>query len=72
LVLLMGEIYKCAAKMSSGALICIPSFIKTGRAIQAIFRVCLSNLKCCDAGITVGGIYEVCHLDGLMWHDTYI
>jgi hypothetical protein len=36
LVLLMGEFIMYAAEMGSGAMICIPSFIKTGSAIQTL------------------------------------
>jgi hypothetical protein len=40
--------------MASCGMIYILSFMKTGTGIQAIFKFHLSNLKCCDLGITAG------------------
>jgi hypothetical protein len=45
---------KCAVKMGSGGMIYSPSFIKIGIGIQVTLRFCLSNLKCCNTGVTDG------------------
>jgi hypothetical protein len=35
--------------------------MKIGTGIQAILRICLSNLRGCNIGITDGCIYDVRH-----------
>jgi hypothetical protein len=35
-------------------MIFLASFMKIGTGVQAILRVCFSNLKCCNIGITDG------------------
>jgi hypothetical protein len=35
---MIGGIYEVAVEMGSGAMICIPSFIKIGSAIQKLIR----------------------------------
>jgi hypothetical protein len=45
----------CAAEKSgSGGMIYMQIIMKTGRGAQAISRICLSNLKGCNFGITAG------------------
>jgi hypothetical protein len=39
-------------EMASRGMIYIQSFLKTGKDIEGILRICLSNLKGCKAGIT--------------------
>jgi hypothetical protein len=53
---------KCVVELSSGGVLFIPSFMKTGAVVEGILRFCLSNLKGCNVGITVlliEGIYGV-------------
>jgi uncharacterized protein YraI len=45
---------KCTFEMASGGTICIPSFMKIGRGVQAVLRFCLRNFRGCNAGITDG------------------
>jgi hypothetical protein len=40
--------------MASGGIIYVPSFMKIGTDVQAIFTFGFSNLKGCNAGITDG------------------
>jgi hypothetical protein len=42
--------------MASCGVIYMPSFIKIDAGVQAILRFCL---RCCNVGITDGGIYEL-------------
>jgi hypothetical protein len=45
---------KCTVKMSYGGMIYIPSLMKIGRGAEGILRLCHSNLKSCNVGITDG------------------
>jgi hypothetical protein len=40
--------------MASGGMIYVPSLMKIGIGVQAILRVCLRNLRGCNASITDG------------------
>jgi hypothetical protein len=48
---------KYAVEMGYGAMIYFLSFMKIGRGIQAILWFCPRNLKCCNVGITMEGIF---------------
>jgi hypothetical protein len=48
LVLLMGNFYKVCFEMTSCDMIYIISFIKVGKAVQAILRFCIKNLRGCN------------------------
>jgi hypothetical protein len=43
-----------AIEMAVCGMINIPSFRKLGTGVQAILRLCLSNLNGCDVGINDG------------------
>jgi hypothetical protein len=43
---------KCAVEMASSVLIYLPSFMKSGRGVQAILKCCLRNFLGCSVGIT--------------------
>jgi hypothetical protein len=53
-----------AIEMGSGGMIYLPSFMKTGTEVQAILRICLTNLKGCNLGVS-DGIYDVRRSDSL-------
>jgi hypothetical protein len=40
-----------AVEMASCDMICIPSFVKIGTGVQAVIRLCLSNLNFYNVGI---------------------
>jgi hypothetical protein len=42
-----------------------------GKGVQAILRVFFKNLKSCNGGTLMEGIYKVCFSDAFMWHDTH-
>jgi hypothetical protein len=48
-----------AIEMASCRMMCLPSFMKIGKCVHAIFRFFLSSLRGCSVGITDGGIYEL-------------
>jgi hypothetical protein len=41
-------------KMDLCGMIYLPSFKKIGEGVQAILRLCISNLNACNVGITDG------------------
>jgi hypothetical protein len=41
-------------EMASCGMIYLPSFMKIGRGVQTILRVCLSDVRLCDVSITDG------------------
>jgi hypothetical protein len=43
-----------AVDMPSGGMMCIPSLMKIGAAVQAVLRFSLRNLRCCNVCITEG------------------
>jgi hypothetical protein len=43
---------KYTVEMGSGGMIYIPGFMKTGKGIEEILMICLSNLKGCNVDIT--------------------
>jgi hypothetical protein len=51
----------CTTEMLLGVILCIPSFMSTGRGVQVAVRFCVSNLKGYNVGITYGKDYNVCH-----------
>lgn len=59
LVLLMERTYELPLEMCSGGMIYIQSIMKIVTDVQVILRFILSNLKCCNIGVTDGNIYEV-------------
>jgi hypothetical protein len=54
-----------AVEISSGGVIPLPSFMKSGTGIQAIIRFYHSNLNGCIVGITEG------RDEWLRWHDKH-
>jgi hypothetical protein len=45
---------KYAVEMTSCGMINLRSFMKIGRGVQAILRLCFRNLKGCNVDIAVG------------------
>jgi hypothetical protein len=45
---------KYAVEMALRGMIYVPSFMKIGTGVQAILRLCLKNLRCCNVDITGG------------------
>jgi hypothetical protein len=41
-----------AVEMTSGGMICIPSFKKIGTGVQALLRFGLRNLRGCNVGVS--------------------
>jgi hypothetical protein len=41
-------------EMAFCSMIQIPSFMKIGAGVQTVFRLCLTNLRGCNVGITNG------------------
>jgi hypothetical protein len=41
-------------EMASGGMIYIPSFMNTGRGVEAILRFCLRDCRGCNVGISDG------------------
>jgi hypothetical protein len=50
---------KCVIDMGSGAMMYIPSLMTVGSGVQGILKFCLRNLRSCNVGIMMKGIYEV-------------
>jgi hypothetical protein len=47
---------KYAVEMDLGGMICIPSFVNTGKGVGGILRVCLRSSKGFNVGITADRI----------------
>jgi hypothetical protein len=62
---------KSAVEMTSGGLICIPSFMTIGSSIQAIWRILPKNLRGCSVGITEERDLLHSHWDSLRCHDIH-
>jgi hypothetical protein len=58
LVLLMARIYYVCLEMASCGMIYRPSLMKIGARVQAVLRVCVSNLTGCNVGITYHSFKE--------------
>jgi hypothetical protein len=50
-----------AVEIASCGMICLISFMKIGRGIQAILRFCQENLRGCNVGITYGRDFLLSH-----------
>jgi hypothetical protein len=43
---------KYTIEMVSCGMLHLPSFMKTGKGMQAVLRFCISNLNGCNVGVT--------------------